>query len=186
MNPASASRERILDAWHDLLFAVRRSRRYHLRREQSFSRLHFVAGFLTTVGGFATFATVLAERPEGVVLAALTAGCGAVALVGQPLPRALTHRGLIRSFARLEQEMHRPESEVTESELHRLQARRLEIEAGEPPTIRVVDLLCHNEEVVAGGYGPEHLVRVRWRHRILALLFDLWPPRSIQKSAPPT
>ena len=184
MPPASDPRERLLDAWHDLLFAVRRSRRYHLRRKQSFSRRHFVAGFLTTAGGFATFATVLAERPEGVVLAALTAVCGAVALAGQPLPRALTHRELTRSFTRLEQEMRRPESEITEADLHRLQVRRLEIEEREPPVIRVLDVMCHNDEVVAGGYGPEHLARVRWHHRILASLFDLWP-HSLQRSAPP-
>lgn len=183
MSTAPDPRERTLDAWHDLLFAVRRSRRYHLRREQSFTRRHFVAGFLTTVGGFATFATVLADRPEGVVLAALTAVCGAVALAGQPLPRALTHRDLTRSFTRLEQEMRRPESEITEAELHRLQVRRLDLEEREPPIVRVVDVRCHNEEVVAGGYGSEHLVRVRWHHRITASLFDL-RPHSHRRSAP--
>lgn len=183
MSTSSDPRERVLDRWHGLLFDIRRSRRYHLRREQSFGRLHFVAGFLTALTASATFAAVLADLPAGPWLAALTAAFGAVGLAGQPLSRALAHRDLTRAFTRLEKDLRRPESEITEAELHRLQIRRLEIEEREPPTIQVINVSCHNEEVVAGGYGAEHLARVRWHHRVLASLFDLWP-HSLHKAAP--
>lgn len=183
MNIAADPRERILDAWHDLLFAVRRSRRYHMRREQSFSRLHFVAGFLTAVSGSATFATVLADLAVGVWLAAFTAIFGAIELVGQPFSRALTHRDLTQSFTRLEKDMQRPDSEITEADLRKLQVRRLDIEEKEPPPIQIINVMCHNEEVVAGGYGREHLKPVGRLQSVVASLFDLWP-HSLQKAAP--
>lgn len=154
-----------------------------MRREQSFSRLHFVAGFLTAVSGSATFATVLADLPAGLWLAALTAIFGAIELVGQPFSRALTHRDLTQQFTRLEKDMQRPESEITEALLQQVQICRLDIEEKEPPPIQVINVMCHNEEVVAGGHGPEHLETIRWYQLVLASLFDLWP-HSLQRSAP--
>ena len=185
MSPASDPRERILDAWHDLLFGVRRSRRYHMRREQFFGRFHFTAGFLTVIMGSATFATVLADLPAGLWLAASTAIFGAIDLVGQPFSRALTHRDLTQQFTRLEREMQLPEADINEAALRKLQARRLDIEEKEPPILRILDVMCHNEEVLASGYGPESFKEVRWPQRVLASFFDL-SVHSFQKSAPPT
>lgn len=181
-NPASDPRERIHDAWHGLLFVVRRSRRYHLRREQSFSRLHLVVGFLTAVSGSATFATVLADLPAGLWLAAATAIFGGCELVSQPFSRALTHRDLMQQFTRLEKDLQRRDAEITEALLQKLQIRRRDLEQKGPPPIRVIEAMCHNEEVVAGGHGPEHLETVRWYLPALASLFDL-RPHGLRKSA---
>lgn len=183
MSTDSDLREGVLDQWHGLLFDVRRSRRYHMRREQFFGRFHFAAGFLTAMAGSATFATVLADLPLGIWLAALTAIFGACELVGQPFSRVLTHRELTREFTLLEKAMQLPAAEVSEAVLRKLQARRLDIEEKEPPTLQVLNVMCHNEEVLASGYGPKYFKKVRWHQRLLASLFDL-SVHTFQKSAP--
>ncbi len=184
MSTASDPCEGVLDEWADLLFDIRRSRRYHMRREQFFGRFHFTAGFLTALFGSATFATVLADSPLGLWSAALTAIFGACELVGQPFSRALTHRELTREFTRLERKMQLPAAEINEVALRNVQARRLDIEGKEPPTLQVLNVMCYNEEVLASGSGRQHLKKVLWYQRALASLFDL-SVHTFQKSAPP-
>ena len=173
MGTTSDHQEQVLEQWHALRFAARRSRRYHMRRERYFAKFHFLFGFLTTVAGSATFATILADLAVGAWLAGLTAFFGAIELVGQPYSRAIKHRELTQAFTRLEQEMHLPETDVTEARLHDLERKRLEIEVQEPPVLQVLNLICHNEEVLAGGYGSEHFRKIRWYQRVIASLFDL-------------
>ena len=173
MSTESADRDAVLVEWHELLFAVRRSRRYHMRREQFFSRFHFLFGFSTTVCGSAAFATLLADLAVGLWLAGVTALFGAIDLAGQPFSRSLTHRKLTQRFTRLERAMRVPESEIDVRLLRKLEGRRLKIEVQEPPVLQVLNLVCHNEEVLAGGYDSEHFRRLRWRQRFLASLFDL-------------
>ena len=173
MSTELAHREAVLDEWHELLFAVRRSRRYHMRREQFFSRFHFLFGLLTAVCGSAAFATLLADLAVGIWLVGVTALFGAIDLAGQPFLRSLTHRKLTQRFTRLERAMRVPESEIDVGLLRKLEGRRLKIEVQEPPVLQVLNLICHNEEVLAGGYEHEHFRKLRWHQRLLASLVDL-------------
>lgn len=183
MSTESADRDAVLVEWHELLFAVRRSRRYHMRREKFFARFHFAFGFLTIVAGSATFATILADWAVDRWFAALTVISGAIELVGQPYSRAAKHRELTQNFTRLEQEMQISESQITGARLSDLKRERLEIEVQEPPVLHVLDLICHNEEVLAGGYGSDHVRNVRWYQRLLAPFVDI-QFSTIQKQAP--
>lgn len=173
MTTDSLPPEVVLDRWHELLFAVRRSRRYHLRREQFFSRFRFLFTFLTAAFSAAAFAAVLADSAAGVWLAGLAASSAAIALASAPYPHALEHRELTRAFTRLEQKLRLPEPQITEAALATLQQRRLELEVREPPTLQVLNLICHNEEVLAGGYGSEHFFELRWYQRLFASFADL-------------
>lgn len=169
----SLPREAVLERWHELLFAVRRSRRYHMRREQFFARFHHLFAFLTAVGASAAFAAVLADLPVAAWLAGPVAFLGVTALASAPSSKALEHNELTRAFTRLERKMRVPEPQITEAALAALERRRLELEVREPPTLQVLNLICHNEEVLAGGYGREHFFELRWYQRLLASLFDL-------------
>lgn len=173
MTTGSLPREAVLDRWHELLFAVRRSRRYHLRREQFFARFHHLFAFLTAVGASAAFAAILADRPLGAWLVGVTAFFGVIALAASPYSRALEHRELTQGFTRLERKMRIPDPQITEAALAALERRRLELEVREPPTLQVLNLICHNEEVLAGGYGREHFYELRWRQRLFASFVDL-------------
>lgn len=173
MSTESAERDAVRVEWHELLFAVRRSRRYHMRREQFFFRFHFVFGLLTAVCGSAAFATLLADHALGLVLTGATAFVAAVDLAGQPFSRALTHRKLTQRFTRLERAMRVPESEIDVGLLHKMERRRLKIEVQEPPVRQVLNLVCHNEEVLAGDYEHEHFRELRWYQRVIASVVDL-------------
>lgn len=173
MSAESVDRAAVRVEWHELLFAVRRSRRYHMRREQFFFRFHFFFCLLTAVSGSAAFATILADFAVGLWLTGFTAVVGAADLAGQPFSRALTHRKLTQRFTRLERAMRVPESEIDVGLLRKLEGRRLKIEVQEPPVLQVLNLICHNEEVLAGDYEHEYFHPLRWHQRLLAPLIDL-------------
>ena len=63
-----------------------------------------------------------------------------------------------------------------------LQTHRLDIEATEPPTYRVLDATYHDELVTALGYGDEERTNVAWWQRIPRNFVDLRVDR-IRKGA---
>ena len=50
---------------------------------------------------------------------------------------------------------------------------RLAIEAEEPPVLRVLDTLCHNELTRAMGYGQEYQAKVGFFQRLFAQICDV-------------
>ena len=138
-------------AW-PLLFAVRRSVRYHMRRQRFFDRLERIGALASLAAGSSTIVALLASVDERLVLAAAaaTALAGASAVIFTPGLRARQHNDLAREFIGLEQDMVRA-ADVTPERLAELTARRLKIEAAEPPILRVLDAMCHNELLTALG-----------------------------------
>ncbi|SFT82942.1 hypothetical protein SAMN05192563_1004233 [Paraburkholderia aspalathi] len=51
--------------------------------------------------------------------------------------------------------------------------KRLDIESEEPPILRVLDCLCHNEQMRSEGYPREDLAKIEWWQRLFAQFFDL-------------
>lgn len=66
-----------------------------------------------------------------------------------------------------------PGQNYTEEDLRTWTARRLLIEADEPPVLRVLDILCHNELLLAMDYPRSELCRVPWWKRLLAPFMNL-------------
>ena len=64
-----------------------------------------------------------------------------------------------------------------EARLAEFAARRLAIEADEPPVLRVLDALCHNELVTALGLDDAERAAVTPLQRWLAPLVDVRPDR---------
>ena len=155
-------------AW-PLLFGVRRSTRYHMRRQRFFGRLERVAALAALVAGSLTVIVLLASVDERLVLAAAaaTAVAGASAVVFAPGLRARQHNDLAREFIGLERDMVRA-GDVTPERLAELTARRLEIEAAEPPILRVLDTMCHNELLTALGSDEGQRVGITRLQRWLA------------------
>ena len=60
--------------------------------------------------------------------------------------------------------------ELDESVMQELHARRLAIEADEPPTKFALNVLCHNELVRA--LGLDNYYRVPWWQRLFAQVFS--------------
>lgn len=160
--------------YRDLLFSVRRSVRYHLRRQRFYDRLHKFGATFSAFAGSATFATALAEMADVVVVcfAAATAFFGAFEIIWRPAGMARLHLGLSRDFIELERSLLRAEGRITEERFRELRDRRLEIEAREPPPLRVLDAICHEELARALGYGEEERVNLSRTQRRLANFMD--------------
>ena len=62
---------------------------------------------------------------------------------------------------------------MTETSLDVLEEERLNIEADEPPALRVLDTICHNDLVHAMNLSREHIVPITIPQRICAPFFDL-------------
>ena len=157
-----------------LLFGVRRSVRYHRRRERFFDRMHHLGAFAAALTGSATIAALLAGHPTLVtVAAAVTALAGAGEMVFGLARKARRHNNLAREWIALERDVVRAGEELPESRLRELEAARLDIEACEPPVLRVLDAMCHDELVTALGIEDGHRSNLGWWQRWFANVADV-------------
>ncbi len=160
---------------HNLLFGVRRSIRYHNRRRMFFDRWATFTSAISVIFGSATVLALL-KGQGGELYAALAATTvtlfSAVDLVVGTSKTARLHADLSRRFIGLEKEIIATPS-PTEDDMIRLAGSRLDIEADEPPVLRVLDSLCHNEMLRAMGYDKEQFLRIRWYQRIAPNLIDI-------------
>ena len=169
-----------------LLFGVRRSIRYHMRRRRFYegrNRLTntlagifgsaAVVAFLSGVGGGQRF--LMAAFSSVVAIAAI------IDLAASTTVMARLHSDLARRFMELERELERMK-DPTEDALLEARSSRLRIEVEEPPIYRILDILCHNELVIACGLCRSEIYEVPWWTRIRAHFMD-FGHEKIQKKA---
>jgi len=163
--------DELQDAWYGLQFGVRRSIRYHQRRRGFFERLDTVANMLSVLFSSAVIYGVLAAHSTALVLGAsvVVTLVATVNLVVGSSRRAWQHADLARRFVELERQLL---AEPDAALFRELTAQRLLIEADEPPVLRVLDVLCHNELLRAEGH-KEGRARIGFWQRVFAQVFDL-------------
>lgn len=162
-----------------LLFGIRRSVRYHGRRRQHFECLHKLVLFSALVLSSVTVATFAAAIGAGWPLwlkllppAAVSVLAG-LDLVFGFIQKAWLHADLLRQFTDLERQLVVGRDEPTAALVDSVTEQRLRIEVTEPPVLRVLDTLCHNELPRAMGYARERQVKVNFLQRLCAPFFDL-------------
>lgn len=159
---------------HELLFGVRRSVRYHVRRRQYFDRLGKFIKIFTTIGGLGTVITILDKAGVGWTLGYGTAA-GVFSLIDLVIgtdEMARLHSDLAKEFIELEKQMVLAGENLTGEQLAGFTARRLEIEAKEPPPLRVLDTICHNDLARAMGYDQSAQKKVTWPQKFFSPFFD--------------
>lgn len=151
------------ESTHEILFGVRRSVRYHNRRRALFDGWVVITNAVSVIFGSAAMWVFWSKTDPsyGVYAAIVVTFFSAVSLVVGASQRARLHADLARRYFFLEREIVLA-VDPTEELLRSWMAKRLEIEADEPPILRIVDTLCHNELAHAMGYGSERLYRVPW------------------------
>ncbi|SHH34270.1 hypothetical protein SAMN02745124_00195 [Desulfofustis glycolicus DSM 9705] len=169
---------------HDLLFDVRRSVRYHNRRRLFYDRICKGSDALTAIFGSATIITLLGSTkvvpPETpMYMAGITAILSVINLVFDTKENARLHHDLARDFITIEKNLIAPH--LTPEKFAEAEARRLDIEAEEPPVLKVLDLTCHNDLLKAMGYEEEHYYKIGFWRSAFANFFDLFPG-SIKKA----
>lgn len=159
---------------HDLLFGVRRSIRYHHRRKRFFDRIHKISTILSALSGSATIAAVLAKAgPNWIItFAALVAVFSVIDLVVGTAQAARLYDDLGKRFINLEK-LIISKAEFTQQDLADFTAQRLDIEADEPPPLKVLDSICHNELLRAMGYDRSKFLKISWYQRLFSQIIDV-------------
>lgn len=143
----------LTDDQYQLLFDVRRSARYHDRRRAFFERLQQInSGMTILLSGSVLFEIARpGETPWWMyalaVTAALLSAWDIVVGYGRMADR---HRDLRIRWCSMEIDMLDADPKTGWSDFAR---RRLDIEKDEPPVYRALDVLCHNELLVADNHG---------------------------------
>ncbi len=171
--------KKLSDEFEDYLFHVRRSIRYHNRRRLFFDRVSKCSDALTAIFGSATIITLVSTLNNiyANICAAFTAVLSSINLVFSTKEQARLHHDLARDFIHLEKTMIKMEENLSTEKLIEAQIKILDIEAEEPPILRVLDVICHNELCKAMGYGKSETCEVKWWQAIFANLFDLFPSK---------
>ncbi len=164
----------VKDEYHELLFGVRRSIRYHNRRRSFFDSFNLTANAFSLILGSATVYGILQDQAQVIAMtsAALVSIFAAINLVIGSPTRARIHHDLSKRFISLEKKMSLCLDEDKEK-LAEFRAERLDIEAEEPPALHVLNCICHNELARAMGYGEEHLAKIAFYQRWLAPIMDI-------------
>lgn len=168
------------DMIHALLFDVRRSVRYHVRRRMFFDRINLAASAASVIFGSAAMAAMLGGLGQEWVMAAagMVTILSAINLVVGSSRMARLHADLARKFIELEKQIISAGDAAVGSILV-FKTARLDIEAEEPPVLRVLDTLCHNELMCAMGYPASQQVNVSWYQRLFAQLVDISDHRLV-------
>ena len=157
---------------YDLLFAVRRSVRYHDRRRRFYEIWNTITVAGAAIGGSSVVATVIADSTVvSWLTAALVAILGALDLAVGTARCAGRHRDLARQFIFLEREFAHGR-DLDDDEYPELVRRRLEIEASEPPVLRLLDAMCHYEIMRSLGDDARRHPRVPWWRRAASQFFS--------------
>jgi len=160
-----------------LQFGIRRSVRYHMRREAFYSFLNRVTSAMAVIFGSAAMASLLTDIDNryAVLAAAIVTVFSAFDLVIGTASMARLHSDLRRRFLSLEKRLamlHEPDAQ----QIADLQQARLDIEADEPPVLRALDTICHNDLLRAEGWPGDcgHYVPLPWYQRWTAQFIN-WP-----------
>ena len=172
------------------LFGVRKSIRYHQRRRAFFEAVHTTAVALQVIAGSSAVTAAMAvavangaEPRDGVWAAGFAAAAAVLAALDLAFGvsrRATVHVSLAQQFAQLEREMvpHEHDETVGAETAAGFRQRRLEIEESEPPKLRVIDLLCHNE-LVTSTYRHDKIYPIPWWKRCVGHVLDLEVEESL-------
>ena len=167
--------------YKDLLFDVRRSVRYHRRRQGFFRACNDLGLFLVLLLSMGTIAAFLEEvvgkAPIWIkilpsVFTSVIVGINLIFRLGE---KAYNHQTFLRRFIYLEQRLIEREAlndEKYEELICSVSKERLSIEVEEPKVKKVLDTICHNELLRAMGYKKADEVEIGILQRLFAQFFD--------------
>ncbi len=153
------------------LFDIRRSVRYHMKRCRFYDSFHDVITALNVMLGVSAIYSLLTNIISTNIIAIIVgfiSAMGVIDLVIGTSRKARLHNDLANKFIELEQYMLGKDEES----LKRVISKRLEIEKTEPPVLSVLDVICHNEQVLADGYDKSHIQKIGWGQRLLSNFID--------------
>jgi DDE superfamily endonuclease len=166
---------------------VNTSIRYHAKRRAFFDAAHRLMMLIGVIGGSAAFFALLSNSAS--MLAKIAAFSVAVAtaidLVFSLPEKAREHDKLCERFSDLAAEiMGNIHGKSDRLIVSGFRTKRLIIEKHEPTMMPALNLICHNEEARARGYGESELYSIGWLQLIFAQFctFPWFVPQPLAKS----
>ena len=153
---------------YNLLFAIRRSVRYHNYRQQFYELRNSLTVMVGVLGGSSAAGVFFAGLSSTWLWWLPGALSGAVAffsaldLAVGTARRANLHADLGRQFIFLEQQFS-SDRDMAEGLIDDMTRKRLDIEAEEPPPLRLLDAICHFELLRSMGDEKDHPPIPWWR-----------------------
>ena len=175
------------DRTHGLLFDVRRSSRYHNRRQRFYELWSSMTIFVMIFGSSSAVVVSLLELGKFwgwlyTAISVIVAAFGAAEMaVGMTARRADIHANLAQRFITLEKRFAHGRI-LDDAEFEELTSERLEIESSEPPSLALLNTMCHLELLRAYGVTKEY-PSIPWRRRFLANVVS--QPSYVQKTLAP-
>ena len=170
-----------------LLFAVRKSVRYHDHRQKFFASITNCATFVAIMFGLASAIVwkISSVTAPWVIMipgffVSLLSG---IVLVFRTADKSREHWVLRNDFIKLERKVS---SAIDEDIviIKELQKERLEIESREPKILRMLDVMCHNEICLSMGYPNNQMRHIPYFSRLLSGFFSFENKISTLKPFP--
>lgn len=155
---------------HAVMFNVAVSFNYHRKRQRFFDLADKITKAATVLAG----ASLLGEpvRQHLPLAAGAITGLGLLSLVFSYGDRKQAHKELAEAFMHLQAQIEQVgRSDFTDVQLAGWQADLARLCSREPPTLRALVTICHNEQAIATGQ-LDHVHPLPWHHRLLANWFS--------------
>ena len=167
-----------------LLFEIRLSVRYHVKRQRFYESWERWSNFGLLVLGSATVGTAF-HKIQGleVVVGLLVTLLSALKITGKFAVKTALHSQFVKDFTELEKQLVANRDEETVQRVHK---SRLTLEATEPAVMINLSIICYNEEVWAQGYNKKNLKPLNKVQRFLASWKDWRPYQQMSSSANPS
>ena len=156
---------------HDLLFGIRRSFCYHNRRQRFYELWSSTTIFVKKLGVPSAAGIFLLDLPESwnwlpIEVLAIVVVFDAVGAAVRTERRANAHADLARQFIALGKRFAYNRN-LEDREFAEVTNERLVIELSEPPSLVLLDVMCHFELLRVLGESREH-PHIPWWRRFLA------------------
>lgn len=161
----------------DINFLLNKSIRYFSKKRRFFDISHRTAQAIVLLGASSSVTAVFSENSKfALYTTALITIVGTIDYVFDLAGKSRLFDDLYRRTTALTAELI--ESVVADEQMvARVKSKRYEIYADAPAMNRVLEVVCHNEEVQARGLPITHEYKLTKVQRFFAYLFDLSPPR---------
>jgi hypothetical protein len=149
-----------------------------MHRSGFFDRIGVIKNGLSVVCGSGAVAVLYGALGGGVekilpaILAAVVAVVSTIDLVIGSAKASRLHNDLAKRFIELERQIVLAGDDADQKRFRELTADRLKIEAEEPPVMRMLDTLCHNELAESMGSPKDQIFRVGFFQRMLAQIIN--------------
>lgn len=129
----------------DLLWRVRLSALYHLKRERFLDGVDKASKAISALGGAAAFSQVRSSGDIGFWITGAVTVVATLSLVYGPSAKARKHGELAKDFKRLEAEIVSAGKGVTDMQIAKFESQYLSLESSEPASLGALVTQCHNE-----------------------------------------